>query len=153
MIPFSILARLSAILASVWRCVRCGTGSLVALPASLMHWCSPDCATAVTIQLLLPLDTVNYGAGLLSYIASMWLPKCCSHLDTMNSGDPKQNKTSLWLIKWEPPCKRRVSDMGLISSNVVDIKFHNKTKAAKGSLGAPVLYKIPPKDHLVARNC
>ena len=43
--------------------------------------------------------------------------------------------------------------MGLISSNVVDIKFYNKILAAKGFLGGPVLYKIPPKDQLVAKHC
>ena len=46
--------------------------------------------------------------------------------------------------------------MGLFSSNVVDIKFHLKTRAAFGCqriFRGPVLYKVSPKDQLVAKNC
>ena len=29
-------------------------------------------------------------------------------------------------IRWGPPCKRRLSDIRINSSNVVNVKFHNK---------------------------
>ena len=62
MIPFSILAGLLVILPSVRRCVRTLCGTATGSP-NLPHYCTDADQTVqytpVTIQLLLPLDTVN----------------------------------------------------------------------------------------------
>ena len=47
--------------------------------------------------------------------------------------------------KWGPPCKRVVSGMELNCNNVLSIKFHNKSWAAKGCWESP-------KGHLAAQD-
>ena len=49
--------------------------------------------------------------------------------------------TDILCDKWSIPCKRKVSDMGLIYRNVISIKFHNKSWA---SFGHQMIFRWSP---------